>query len=72
MNWNLFKLRKENDDTQEEIAKLLGINVVTYRAKEHGESQFKADEMFLLGEYYNKELSEIFLPTEYTKSKQTA
>lgn len=69
MQWNLIKERKSNKETQEDIAKLLGISTEAYRLKENGTQQFKGDEMFLLADHFNKELSEIFLPSKYTKRK---
>lgn len=69
MQWNLIRERKTKKETQEDVAKLLGISKETYRLKEKGVQQFKADEMFVLADHFGKELSEIFLPSEYTKSK---
>lgn len=68
MQWNLIKLRKENEETQEEIAELIGITVSAYRNKELGRTQFKADEMFIIAEHYNKTINDIFLNRKYTKS----
>lgn len=62
MQWNLIKLRKENSETQKELADLLGISVEGYRLKESGANQFKSDEMFMLASHYNIGIEEIFLP----------
>lgn len=62
MQWNLIRLRKEKGLTQKEVADQLGINVTTYINKEIGESQFKANEMFVLRELFGKRIEEIFLP----------
>lgn len=68
--WNLIRLRKENNETQEDLARLLGISENGYREKENGKSQFKGDEMFLIASHYEKKVDEIFLPSEYTNRKQ--
>ena len=62
MQWNLIRLRKEHKLNQEDLAKLLNINVSTYQNKETGKSSFKDYEMFLLSKYFDKPIEEIFLP----------
>ena len=71
MQWNLIKLRKERKCTQEDLANLLNISTEGYRLKELGKHQFKNDEMFIIADFLTKIL-EIFLPTKYTKRKQTS
>lgn len=66
MQWNLIRLRKENEFTQKQISDLLGINLTTYINKESSNSQFKANEMFLLRDLFKKRIEEIFLPTNCT------
>lgn len=70
MQWNLIKLRKERKCTQEDMARLLNISTEGYRQKELGKNQFKNDEMFLISDYFNEDIGDIFLPTKYTKCKQ--
>ncbi|MGW7889949.1 helix-turn-helix transcriptional regulator [Staphylococcus xylosus] len=70
MQWNLIKLRKEKEYTQEDIAKLLNISTEGYRLKESGKNQFKSDEMFIIAEFFDGNIGDIFLPTKYTKRKQ--
>lgn len=60
MQWNLIRIRRENGETQSEIAKLLDISTEGYRTKENGKSQFKSDEMFLIAEHFGLGISEIF------------
>ena len=48
MQWELIRLRKENNLYQEYVAKVLGIGANSYGMKERGETQFTADEMFIL------------------------
>lgn len=72
MQWNLIQLRKENNETQEEIANFLGISTTGYREKELGKSQFKSDEMFMIADHYSKKIEDIFLPSKFTKRKHTS
>ncbi|PIC88399.1 transcriptional regulator [Sporosarcina sp. P21c] len=64
MQWNLVRLRKEAGLSQEELAKIIGINKTTYSNKERGVHQFQANEMFLLKDYFDKNMDDIFLPTD--------
>lgn len=66
MQWKLIIARKNKPNTQEEIAKILGISVEGYRKKEGGVSQFKANEMFILSEYFGVNIENLFLPTKST------
>lgn len=70
MQWNLIRLRKERKYTQEDIANLLDISTEGYRLKELGKHQFKNDEMFMIADFFDENIGDIFLPTKYTKSKQ--
>lgn len=72
MQWNLIKIRKENNETQHDLADILGLSIEGYRLKENGVSQFKSDEMFLIAEHYQLSIADIFLPTKYTLSKQSS
>ena len=47
------------------MAKMLGIDTRTYVNKEHGVTQFKANEMFLIARIFKAEIEEIFLPTNF-------
>ena len=58
----LRKLRKYHEITQEEMAELLGISVRTYIEKEKGNSQFKANEMYIISRKFGKTIDEIFFP----------
>lgn len=66
MQWNLIRLRKENDLSQEDLAKVLGVTDATYRNKETGKTQFKMDEMFVLANHFSKDIEDIFLPANFT------
>lgn len=63
----LIKTRRGNLETQEDIAKLIGVDVRTYQNKENGTTQFKQNEMFLIARHYKKRIDEIFLPTNFEK-----
>ncbi|MEV2286400.1 helix-turn-helix transcriptional regulator [Paenibacillus larvae] len=67
MQVKLIALRKYFGITQKEMAKLLGIDVRTYINKERGVTQFKANEMFFIARKLNKNIGEIFLPTDFIK-----
>lgn len=60
MQWNLIKLRKERNETQEDIANMLGISVEGYRKKENGTNQFKSDEMFLIANHFDSDINDTF------------
>lgn len=62
MQWNLIRLRKEAGLTQKDLAKMIGVNITTYVNKEAGEYQFKSNEMFILRDYFQKPIEDIFLP----------
>ena len=65
MQEKLLILRKQNNITQDEIARMLGISVKQYNYKENGKSKFNCDEMFKISNYFNKKIDEIFLPTTH-------
>ena len=63
----LIAWRKYHGITQKEMAEHVGIDVRTYINKENGVTQFKANEMFMIAKKLNKEISELFLPPDFTK-----
>ncbi len=64
---NLIKLRMYNRLNQQDMADLIGVDKRTYVNKEHGVTQFKANEMFLIAQKFGKGIEEIFLPTNFMK-----
>jgi len=62
--WELIRLRTENKLTQIKMSKILKVNVTTYNSKENGKIPFNANEMFIIGNYFNKSLEDIFLPND--------
>ena len=69
MQWELYKLRKDNNKTQKDLAEYLGIDEATYRLKEKGRQQFKQNEMFAISVLFDKKVDDIFLPTNFTVRK---
>lgn len=67
MQDKLVSLRMFYRLTQKDMADLLGIDTRTYVNKEHGVTQFKANEMFLIARKFEKGIEEIFLPTNFMK-----
>lgn len=63
----LIRARKSNLETQEDIARLINVDVRTYQNKEAGVSQFKQNEMFIIAKHYNRRIDEIFSPTNFIK-----
>lgn len=63
----LVSLRMYNRLTQQDMADLIGTDKRTYVNKEHGVTQFKANEMFLIAQKLGKGIEEIFLPTNFMK-----
>jgi len=63
MQWNLIRARKEQGLSQADLAKLLNISVSAYQNKETGKSSFRDYEMFIISQYFDKTIEEIFLPS---------
>ncbi len=61
----LVSLRMYNRLNQQDMAGLIGVDKRTYVNKEHGVTQFKANEMFLIAQRLGKGIEEIFLPTNF-------
>lgn len=65
MQLKLLGLRKVSGDSQKVLANLIGISENSYRNKELGKTKFNSDEMFIIANYYNKTLDDIFLQQRY-------
>lgn len=65
----LYKLRKEHNISQRDMAKIIGKSTTTYRDKELGKQDFKLNEMFLIANYFNKDIGDIFTPSTSQKVK---
>lgn len=61
----LIRERRAKFESQSDVAKLIDVDLRTYQNKEHGISQFKQNEMFIIAKHYNKKIDEIFLPTNF-------
>ena len=68
----LVAWRRYHNITQKEMAAKLGIDVRTYINKEQGISQFKANEMFAVAQILQKNISDIFLPIDFTIHEEDA
>ncbi|MGE7429054.1 helix-turn-helix transcriptional regulator [Bacillus thuringiensis] len=67
MQDKLVRLRMYNRLNQQDMADLIGVDKRTYVNKEHGVTQFKANEMFVIAQKFGKGIEEIFLPTYFMK-----
>lgn len=65
----LYKLRKEKNISQKEMADVIGKSENSYRNKELGKQDFKLSEMFKIAHYFGKELGDIFTPQTSRKVK---
>jgi len=72
MQKKLIAWRRYHGITQKQMADKLGVDVRTYINKEQGVTQFKANEMFLIANILGKEISEIFLPTNFMFHEEEA
>lgn len=70
MQWNLIILRKESGMNQRKMADILGISADAYGMKERGDMQFKLDEIFIIAEYFDKNVEEIFLKRNFGKTEK--
>lgn len=61
-------MRKERNLNQKDMASVANLNKDAYGRKERGESQFRLDEMFLISEFLDKPMDEIFLPRKCIKN----
>lgn len=61
----LISLRKYKGYTQTDMAKLIDVDLRTYQNKEHGVTQFKANEMFTIAREFQMGIGDIFLPTNF-------
>ena len=67
MQYLLEAIRRARKESQESLARLIGVDVRTYQNKEKGVSQFKQDEMFVIAKHFGVKIDEIFLPTNFVK-----
>ena len=58
----LASIRRSQNISQREIAKLIGVATETYNNKELGKTQFKASEMFIIADFFDARIDDIFLP----------
>ncbi|MGO4927373.1 helix-turn-helix transcriptional regulator [Fundicoccus sp. Sow4_F4] len=65
MQLNLKRERLMRVETQEDIAKLINVDVRTYNSKENGVFQFKQNDMFAIARHFYKYIVDIFLTTNF-------
>lgn len=65
MQSKLLLLLKQNNLTQHWLAELLKISDKQIGKKINGNVPFKSDEMFIIADYFNKKIEDIFLPRMY-------
>lgn len=61
----LASVRRSKNISQREMANVIDVTTETYNAKELGRTQFKASEMFIIADYFNSKIDEIFLPPNF-------
>lgn len=61
----LASIRRSENISQREMATVIDVTTETYNAKELGRTQFKASEMFMIADYFNSKIDEIFLPPNF-------
>jgi len=66
----LIILRKKQNKTQSDVAKYLEISSRNYSDKELGKKRFNSDEMFKISNYFNRNISDIFLPTFHQNGEE--
>lgn len=62
----LASIRRSKNISQREVASLIGVATETYNNKELGKTQFKASEMFIIADFFETTIEEIFLPPNFT------
>lgn len=66
MQYLLESERRARKLSQEFMAKLINVDIRTYQNKEKGVTQFKQNEMFKIAYFLNKNIDELFTPTNFT------
>lgn len=66
MQYKLAGIRKEHGESQKDLAKLLNVNIQSYRNKEMDKTEFKLSEMFKIAKHYQMRVDDIFLSRKYT------
>ena len=69
MKWNeiIRNLREDNDLTQAQVAKILGVSQRVYSNYERGEVEISLDSLMKLADYYNVSMDYIFGRTKKKK-----
>ena len=69
MKWNeiIRNLREDNELTQTQVAKILGVSQRVYSNYERGEVEISLDSLMKLADYYNVSMDYIFGRTKKKK-----
>jgi len=62
--WEILKLRTENNLSVPQMAQIIGVSPYTYSYKERGERAFTADELHILCKRFDVSFHDIFLPSK--------
>lgn len=62
--WEILKLRTDNNLSVPQMAKIIGVSPYTYGYKERGERPFTANEIHILCEHFGVSFKDIFLPSK--------
>lgn len=62
--WEILKLRTDNNLSVPQMAKIIGVSPYTYGYKERGERPFDAFEMHRICKHFEVKFEDIFLPGE--------
>jgi len=63
----LASIRRYHNLSQREMAEVLNIKTESYSNKERGVTQFKSSEMFIISDYFEMKVDDIFLPPNFIK-----
>lgn len=61
----LASIRRGKNIPQRELGELIGVETNTYNQKELGKTQFKASEMFIIADFFDKKIDDVFLPPNF-------
>lgn len=59
-HWNLWVARKEKNESQSDLGKLLGISAGRYMLKEQKKASFTLDEAVKLARHFDMSVDELF------------
>lgn len=66
MQRNLMTLREQKHVSQQDLAKLINVDLTTFIEKENGVSEFTLLEMFIIADFFGFSVNNIFLTRNIT------